>query len=67
MKYSLILGILLIAIAVVAAYAARFNLREIIAMEGFALGLLFGGGLGLIIGGILGWLYKKPYDRQEKK
>lgn len=67
MKYSVILGILLIAIAIVAAYAARLNVREIIALEGFALGILFGGGLGLVIGGLLGRLYRKPYDGETKK
>lgn len=59
MKYTTIIGILLIAIGLVAAFVAKTDFGDLITDSDFALGLLFGGGSGILIGGFLGWLYKK--------
>ncbi len=64
MKYSFIIGFLLIAIGLVASFIAKIEFGEIIKEPNFALGLLYGGGLGLLIGGFLGWLYKKDHDKK---
>lgn len=61
MRYTTIIGILLIAIGLVASFVGKINFGELITEPEFALGLLYGGGLGVLIGGFLGWLYKKPY------
>lgn len=67
MKYASIIGILLIAIGLVAAFVGKIEFGDLITEPAFALGILYGGGLGLVIGGILGWLYKKPYEKHDKK
>lgn len=61
MKYTTIIGILLIAIGLVASFVGKIDFGELIAEPEFALGLLYGGGVGMLLGGFLGWLYKKPY------
>lgn len=61
MKYTTIIGLLLIAIGLVASFVAKTDFNNLITEPDFALGILFGGGLGLFLGGLLGWLYKKPY------
>jgi len=61
MKYTTIIGILLIAIGLVASFVGKIDFGELIAEPEFALGLLYGGGIGMLLGGFLGWLYKKPY------
>ncbi|MGB6084487.1 hypothetical protein [Moheibacter sp.] len=61
MRYTTIIGILLIAIGLVASFVGKFVFGDLITEPEFALGLLYGGGLGVLIGGFLGWLYKKPY------
>ena len=60
MRYTTIIGILLIAIGLVASFVGKFVFGDLITEPEFALGLLYGGGLGVLIGGFLGWLYKKP-------
>jgi uncharacterized membrane protein YciS (DUF1049 family) len=62
MKYAMIIGFLLVAIGLVAAYVGKIEFSDLISESSFALGILYGGGLGLILGGLLGWLYKKPYE-----
>lgn len=59
MKYTTIIGILLIAIAIVATFVAKINVGDIFTEPEFVLGLLYGSGLGMLIGGIIGWMYKK--------
>lgn len=59
MKYTTIIGILLIAIAVVSTYVGKIKFGDLLTEPQFVLGLLYGGGLGMLIGGIIGWLYKK--------
>lgn len=65
MKYSFIIGALLIAIGLVASFVAKKDLGFLITNPEFALGLLYGGGTGLLIGGFLGWLYKKSNKKEE--
>lgn len=67
MRYTTIIGILLIAIGLVSSFIGKIEFGDLISEPDFALGLLYGGGLGLLIGGLLGWLYKKPYSKQDKK
>lgn len=72
MKYTTIIGTLLIAIGLVASFVAKVDFLELIAQPNFALGLLYGGGLGMLIGGFIGWLYKRtkveiPNQKVEKK
>lgn len=64
MKYTTIIGILLVAIGLVASFVGKFVFGDLITEPEFALGLLYGSGLGLLIGGFLGWLYKKPYENK---
>lgn len=64
MRYTTIIGILLIAIGLVASFVGKFVFGDLITEPEFALGLLYGGGLGVLIGGFLGWLYKKPYENK---
>ena len=59
MKYTTIIGILLIAIATVASFVGKIKFGDLLTEPEFVLGLLYGGGLGMLIGGIIGWLYKK--------
>lgn len=59
MKYTTIIGILLIAIAIVASFVGKVKFTDLLTQPEFVLGLLYGGGLGMLIGGIIGWLYKK--------
>ena len=61
MKYTTIIGILLIAIGLVASFVGKIDFGELIAEPEFSLGILFGGGVGMLFGGFIGWLYKKPY------
>jgi hypothetical protein len=61
MKYTTIIGILLLAIGLVAAFVGKIEFGDLISEPSFALGLLYGGGIGLLCGGFIGWLYKKPY------
>lgn len=62
MKYTTIIGALLIAMGIVAAFVGKVEFGNLITESSFALGILFGGGIGLLLGGFLGWLYKKPYE-----
>lgn len=62
MKYTTIIGVLLIAMGIVAAFVGKVEFGNLITESSFALGILFGGGIGLLLGGFLGWLYKKPYE-----
>ncbi len=62
MKYTTIIGILLIAIGLVASFVGKIDFGELIAEPSFSLGILFGGGIGILFGGFIGWLYKKPYS-----
>jgi len=59
MKYTTIIGILLIAIAIVSTFVGKINVGDIFTEPEFVLGLLYGSGLGMLIGGIIGWMYKK--------
>lgn len=61
MKYTTIIGILILAIAGVSTFVGKISLSEIISEPEFSLGIMYGAGLGLLIGGFIGWLYKKPY------
>lgn len=61
MKYTTIIGILLIAIGLVASFVGKIDFGELIAEPEFSLGILYGGGVGILFGGFIGWLYKKPY------
>lgn len=72
MKYTTIIGTLLITIGLVASFVAKIDFLELIAQPNFALGLLYGGGIGMLIGGFIGWLYKRtkvenPNQKVEKK
>lgn len=67
MKYTSIIGALLIAIAVVSTFIGKIKLGEIISEPEFPLGLMYGVGLGLLVGGFLGWLYKKPHSNSHEK
>lgn len=64
MKYTTIIGVLLIAMGIVAAFVGKVEFGNLITESSFALGILFGGGLGLLLGGFLGWLYKKTYENK---
>lgn len=59
MKYTTIIGALLIAIAIVASFVGKIRFGDLLTEPEFVLGLLYGGGLGILIGGIIGWMYKK--------
>lgn len=59
MKYTTIIGVLLIAIGLTSSFIAKTEFGELIAQPEFALGLLYGCGTGLLVGGFLGWLYKR--------
>ncbi|SMC48903.1 hypothetical protein [Moheibacter sediminis] len=64
MKYTTIIGILLIAIAIVASFVGKIKFGDLLTQPEFVLGLLYGGGLGILIGGIIGWMYKKRNKAQ---
>lgn len=66
MKYSTIIGVLLLLIGFVASYVAKYSFGDFITDPEFAVGLCFGGGAGLLLGGFLGWLYKKSKPKKEK-
>lgn len=66
MRYTTIIGILLIAIGLVSSFIGKINISELLNEPEFALGLLFGGGFGVLIGGLLGWMYKRPYSDEMK-
>lgn len=59
MKYTTIIGTLLIAIAIVASFVGKIKFGDLLTEPEFVLGLLYGSGLGMLIGGIIGWMYKK--------
>ena len=59
MKYTTIIGILLIAIGIVASFVGKIEFGELFQEPEFLLGLLYGGGVGILFGGLIGWLYKK--------
>ncbi|MDD3773031.1 MAG: hypothetical protein RBT46_02695 [Weeksellaceae bacterium] len=65
MKYTSIIGILLIAIGLISSFIGKIEFGNLITEPEFALGLLYGGGFGLLSGGFLGWLYKKPYAKKQ--
>ena len=67
MKYTTIIGTLMITIGLVASFVGNINFGEIIAEPEFSLGILFGGGIGILLGGFIGWLYKKPYASKSNK
>ncbi len=67
MKYTTIIGILMIAIGLVASFVGNINFGELIVEPEFSLGILFGGGIGILLGGFIGWLYKKPYASKSNK
>lgn len=67
MKYTTIIGLLLIGIGLVASFVGKINFGELIAEPSFSLGILFGGGIGILFGGFIGWLYKKPYASKSRK
>jgi len=67
MKYTTIIGILLLAIASVSSFIGKIKLGEIISEPEFSLGIMYGAGLGLLIGGFIGWLYKKPNHKISEK
>ena len=67
MKYTTIIGILLIALGVTAYFFGNSEIGELFGTKEFLIGLLFGGGIGMLLGGFLGWLYKKPYALKPKK
>ncbi|MFA7688458.1 MAG: hypothetical protein WCY25_11390 [Moheibacter sp.] len=64
MKYTTTIGILLIAIGIVASFVGKIEFGELFQEPEFLLGLLYGGGVGILFGGLIGWLYKK--DRLPK-
>lgn len=64
MKYAFAIGLLLIAIGLVASFIAKIEFGELITEPEFSLGLLYGGGAGLLFGGFLGWLYKKKHNEE---
>lgn len=66
MKYSTIIGILLLLIGFVASFVAKYSFNDLITDPEFAVGLSFGGGAGLIFGGFLGWLYKRTKPKKDK-
>ncbi len=59
MKYTTIIGILLIAIGIVASFIGKIQFGDLFQEAEFVLGLLYGGGAGFLVGGIIGWMYKK--------
>lgn len=67
MRYTTIIGILLIAIGLVSSFIGKINFSNLVTEPDFALGLLYGGGIGILIGGIVGWMYKKPYSKNDVK
>lgn len=67
MKYTTIIGILLIALAVTAYFFGNSDFGELFGSKEFIIGLLFGGGVAMLLGGFLGWLYKKPYETKSEK
>jgi len=64
MKYAFTIGLLLIAIGLVASFIAKIEFGELVTQPEFSLGLLYGGGVGLLFGGFLGWLYKRKHDEE---
>lgn len=66
MKYTTIIGLLLMALGVTAYFFGNSEIGELFGSKEFLIGLLFGGGTGMLLGGFLGWLYKKPYADKRK-
>ena len=66
MKYTTIIGILLVALGVTAYFFGNSDFGELFGSKEFLIGLLFGSGIGMLLGGFLGWLYKKPYAEKSK-
>lgn len=66
MKYTTIIGILLIALGVTAYFFGNSEIGELFGTKEFLIGLLFGSGIGMLLGGFLGWLYKKPHADKSK-
>lgn len=64
MKYTTIIGILLIAIGLVASFIGKIQFGDLFQEPEFALGLLYGGGAGFLLGGLIGWMYKKRNKTQ---
>lgn len=67
MKYTTIIGILLIAIGIVASFVGKISFGDLLTEPEFVLGLLYGGGLGILFGGIIGWMYKKRKKTEPSK
>lgn len=67
MKYTTIIGILLIAIAIVASFVGKISFADLLTEPEFVLGFLYGGGLGILFGGIIGWMYKKRNKTETSK
>lgn len=67
MRYAIIIGILLIVIGLISGSIGKYEFSDLVTVPEFALGLFFGGGIGIIIGGLLGWMYKKPYSKNDVK
>ncbi|MFA5619589.1 MAG: hypothetical protein WDA08_04695 [Weeksellaceae bacterium] len=66
MKYTTIIGIMLIAIGFVASFIGNIEFIDMFPRRMFWLGIIYGGGLGILVGGFLGWLYKKNKKIVEK-
>lgn len=66
MRYTTIIGLLLVALGVTAYFFGNSEIDELFGSKEFLIGLLFGSGIGLLLGGFLGWLYKKPYADKSK-
>lgn len=67
MKYTTIIGLLLVALGVTAYFFGNSEIGELFGSKEFLIGLLFGAGIGMLLGGFLGWLYKKPYTSPKSK
>lgn len=60
MKYTTIIGILLIGIGLVSSFMGKYDFTDFFGSRLFWLGALYAGGIGILLGGFLGWLYKRP-------
>lgn len=59
MKYTTLIGMLLIGIGLVSSYMGKIDFTDMLKARFFYLGVFYGGGFGMLLGGLLGWLYKK--------
>lgn len=66
MKYTTILGLLLVALGITAYFFGNADFGDLFGSKEFVIGLLLGSGIGLLLGGFLGWLYKKPYEKTKE-